>query len=96
LIPARLRWFVAGLATGALTSIYGLFRLRRARRRVVDPDQLVDSVGGAMKTLGRGARDAWDESREAVAEAEAELRDTYIERRPHLRVSGDGGPRGDR
>jgi hypothetical protein len=96
MIPARLQWFVAGLATGALTSIYGLFRLRRARRAVVDPDLLVDSVGGAMKTLGRGARDAWDESREATAEAEAELRDAYLARRPHLRVSGDGGARGDR
>jgi hypothetical protein len=81
----RLRWFAAGLAAGALTSIYGLFRLRRARRRVVDPDQLVDTVGGAMKTVGRGVRDAWDESREAVTEAEAELRDTYLGGRPHLR-----------
>ena len=82
---SRLRWFAAGLAAGALSSIYGLFRLRQARRRVVDPDQLVDTVGGAMKTVGRGARDAWDESREAVAEAEAELRQEYVARRPHLR-----------
>jgi hypothetical protein len=30
-------------------------------------------------------RDAWDESREAVSEAEDELRTAYVERRPHLR-----------
>jgi hypothetical protein len=82
---SRLRWFVAGLAAGALGSVYSLFRLRRARHRVVDPDQLVDSVGGAMKTAGRGMRDAWDESREAIGEAERELRAAYVDRRPHLR-----------
>jgi hypothetical protein len=82
---ARLRWFGAGLAAGALGSLYSLFRLRRARRAVIDPDQLVDSVGGAMKTVGRGVRDAWDESREAIGEAEDELRAAYVDRRPHLR-----------
>jgi hypothetical protein len=82
---ARVRWFVLGLVAGALGSVYGLFRLRRAQRQVVDPDLLVDSVGGAMKTVGRSMRDAWDESREAVSEAEDELRTAYVERRPHLR-----------
>jgi hypothetical protein len=82
---ARLQWFLAGAAAGALASLYGLFRLRQVRRAVVDPDQLVDTVGGAMKTVGRGVRDAWDESREAMAEAEAELREDYVTRRPHLR-----------
>lgn len=96
MIPARLRWFAVGLVTGSLGSVYGLFRLRRARRQVVDPEQLVDSVGGAVRTIGRGARDAWDESREAVAEAEAELRRSYVERRPHLRLSDDGGVHSDR
>ena len=81
----RLRWFGAGILAGALGSLYGLFRMRQAQRRVVDPDQLVDAVGGAVKTVGRGVRDAWDESREATAEAEAELRDAYLGRRPHLR-----------
>ena len=81
----RLQWFAAGLVAGALGSIYGLFRMRQARRKVVDPDQLVDTVGGAMKSVGRGARDVWDESREAVGEAEAELRESYLARRPHLR-----------
>jgi hypothetical protein len=38
-----------------------------------------------MKTVGRGMRDAWDESREAVGETEAELRAGYLRRRPHLR-----------
>jgi hypothetical protein len=81
----RLRWFAAGLVAGALGSVYGLFQLRRARRQVVDPDQLVDTVGGAVRTVGRGLRDAWDESREAVTEAEAELRAGYVDGRPHLR-----------
>jgi hypothetical protein len=82
---ARLRWFVVGVVAGALGAVYGLFRLRQARNRVVDPDQIVDVVGGAMKTVGRTVRDAWDESREAITEAEGELRDTYVDKRPHLR-----------
>jgi hypothetical protein len=81
----RLRWFAAGLLAGALGAVYALFRVRQARSRVVDPDQLVDVVGGAMKTVGRSVRDAWDESREAIVEAEGELRDGYVEKRPHLR-----------
>ena len=82
---SRLRWFVLGVAAGALSAIYGLFRLRQARQAVIDPDQLVDVVGGAMKTVGRTVRDAWDESREAITEAEDELRDSYVDKRPHLR-----------
>jgi hypothetical protein len=81
----RIRWFIAGLVAGALGSVYSLFRLRQARRQVVDPDQLVDTVGGAMKTVGRSVRDAWDESREAMTEAETQLRATYVDNRPHLR-----------
>ena len=82
---ARMRWFLAGLLAGALGSVYGLFRMRQARRAVVDPDQLVDAVGGAMKTVGRGVRDAWDESREAISEAETEMRASYLDGRPQLR-----------
>jgi hypothetical protein len=81
----RVRWFVAGVVVGALGAVYGLFRLRQARARVVDPDQVVDVVGGAMKTVGRSVRDAWDESREAIGEAEDELRGAYLDTRPHLR-----------
>jgi transposase len=81
----RLQWFAAGLVAGALGSLYGLFRMRQARRRVVDPEQLVETVGAAVTSLGRGVRDAWDESRDAVAETEAELRADYLRRRPHLR-----------
>jgi hypothetical protein len=85
----RIRWFLIGVVTGALGAVYGLFRLRRARRRVIDPDDLVDTVGGAMRTVGRSMRDAWDESREAIVEAEDELRQDYLDRRPNLRdVSG--------
>jgi hypothetical protein len=82
---SRMRWFVAGVVTGALGAVYGLYRLRQARHRVVDPDQIVDVVGGAMKSVGRTVRDAWDESREAITEAEGELRETYVDRRPRLR-----------
>ncbi len=81
----RLRWFLAGVLLGALSAVYGLFRLRQARHKVVDPDQIVDVVGGAMKTVGRSVRDAWDESREAIGEAEGELRESYVDKRPHLR-----------
>ena len=81
----RLRWFVLGILTGALGAIYGLFRLRQARTKIVDPDKLVDTVGGVMKTVGSSVRDVWDESREAITEAEDELRVSYTERRPHLR-----------
>jgi hypothetical protein len=85
----RLRWFVVGIVAGALGAVYGLFRLRHSRQRLADPDQLVDTVGGAMKSVGRTVRDAWDESRDAMSEAEDELRTTYTERRPHLRDVGD-------
>ena len=81
----RIRWFVLGVITGALGAVYGLFRLRQARTKIVDPEQLVDTVGSAMKTVGRSVRDAWDESREAITEAEDELRVTYVDKRPHLR-----------
>lgn len=86
---SRLRWFAVGLAAGALGAVYGLFRLRHSRQRLADPDQLVDTVGGAMKTVGRTVREAWDESREAMSEAEDELRTSYTERRPRLRDVDD-------
>lgn len=86
----RLRWFAVGLLAGALGAVYGLFRLRHSRQRLADPDQLVETVGGAMKTVGRTVRDAWDESREAMSEAEDELRTSYTDRRPRLRDLGDG------
>jgi len=82
---SRLRWFVAGVVVGALGAVYGLFRLRQTQQHVVDPDKVVDTVGGALKTVGRSVRDAWDESREAIDEAEAELRDDYLARKPRLR-----------
>jgi len=89
-VLTRLRWFVVGLLAGALGAVYGLFRLRHSRQRLADPDQLVETVGGAMKTVGRTVRDAWDESREAMSEAEDELRTSYTDRRPRLRDLGDG------
>ena len=85
----RLRWFVVGVVVGALGTVYGLFRLRHSRRRIADPDQLVDTVGGAMKSVGRTVRDAWDESRDAMTEAEDELRTSYTDRRPRLRDVAD-------
>lgn len=81
----RIRWFVLGVVAGALGAVYGLFRLRHSRQRFADPDQLVDTVGGAMKSVGRTVRDAWDESRDAMTEAEDQLRTSYTERRPRLR-----------
>jgi len=81
----RIQWFAAGAVAGSLGTVYGLYRLRQTQQRIVDPDQLVDSVGGAIKTVSRSVRDAWDESREAIDEAERELRDDYFDRRPRLR-----------
>lgn len=81
----RLRWFGLGVATGALGSVYALFRLRQTRNRAVDPDQLVDAVGSTLRAVGRTARAAWDESREAMGEAETELTSDYIGQRPRLR-----------
>jgi hypothetical protein len=83
-VITRLRWFVVGVVAGALGAVYGLFRLRQSRQRFADPDQVVDAVGGAMRTVGRTVRDAWDESRDAMTQAETELRDSYVERRPRL------------
>ncbi len=80
----RLRWFAVGVVVGALGSVYGLFRLRQTRNRFVDPDQLVDTVGSTLRSVGGTVRDAWDESREAMGEAEDELRRDYVGRRPRL------------
>ncbi len=85
----RLRWFVAGVVTGALGAVYGLYRLRTAHRRVVEPDQLIDAVGHGVRSAGRSVRHAWDESREAIDEAEVELRRSYVDKRPPLRDVND-------
>lgn len=81
----RLRWFAAGLLTGALGAVWGLYRLRQTRERLTSADQVVDTIGGAVQTVGATVREAWDESREAIREAEQELRDGYVTGRPHLR-----------
>jgi hypothetical protein len=86
---SRLRWFLAGVVTGALGAVYGLYRLRTARRRVVEPDQLIDTVGGGLRSAGRSVRHAWDESREAIDEAEHEMRRSYVDKRPPLRDVND-------
>lgn len=94
----RIRWFALGAIFGSLTTVYGLFRLRRSRQRYTSPEQVVDSVGSALHNVGTTVRDAWDESKDAIREAEAELRDDYVGKRPRLRLrvaqAGVAGGRG--
>ena len=81
----RVRWFGLGVVAGGFATMYGLFQLRQVRGRAIDPEQLVDVVGSTLRTMGRGARHAWDESQEAITQAEDELRASYLDRRPRLR-----------
>ncbi|MFN8037910.1 MAG: hypothetical protein U0Q07_01750 [Acidimicrobiales bacterium] len=72
MIPKRLFWFAAGVATGAVGAAYGYVRVREARG-AVSPDRVADTVVGAARTVGGGVRDAVVAGREAMHEAEARI-----------------------
>ena len=82
----RIRWFALGAICGSLTTVYTLFRLRRSKQKYTSPEQVVDTVGSAIQHVGTAVRDAWGESKDAIREAEAELRDDYVGKRPRLRL----------
>lgn len=69
----RVFWFSTGVATGFGGALYGYVRLRREAGR-----WQADRLAGTLADVARGgfgaARDLLDDAREAVHEAEAELR----------------------
>lgn len=69
----RAFWFSTGVATGFGGALYGYARLRREAGR-----WQADRFAGTLADVARGgfgaARDLLDDAREAVHEAEAELR----------------------
>lgn len=69
----RAFWFSTGVATGFGGALYGYARLRREAGR-----WQADRLAGTLADVARGgfgaARDLLDDAREAVHEAEAELR----------------------
>ena len=99
----RTRWFTVGVVTGVGTAAYGFVRLRESQSRLA-PDRVAETVVGAARTVGNGARRAGGAAagsvrtslREAVAEgreamADAEQRITAdLDRPPPRRFSGLG------
>jgi hypothetical protein len=69
LVPKRLFWFTAGVATGALGAAYGYARLREARG-ALEADQLADTAARVARRLGGTVRQAVGEGIEAMREAE--------------------------
>ena len=69
----RLFWLCVGLAIGFGTSFW-LFRLVRDTVARYTPEQIADNVGEVLRRVGTEVRSAVAEGREAMHEAEAELR----------------------
>jgi hypothetical protein len=83
----RARWFSVGVVVGAGSAMYGFVRLRETSGRLA-PDRVAETMVGTARTVGRGARrtggqlagtvglawrDAVAESRDAIAEGEAQI-----------------------
>ena len=75
----RVVWFGLGAVTGAAGTVYGYVRAREAAR--VRPDEVADALVGAARAVGGGLRELVDDSREAIREAEDELRGSLAARR---------------
>ncbi len=100
----RTRWFTVGVVTGVGTAAYGFVRLRESQSRLA-PDRVAETVVGAARTVGHGARRAGGAAagsvrtslREAVAEgreamADAELRIAAdLDRPPRPAILRSGG-----
>ncbi len=69
----RLFWLIVGMAIGFSTSFW-IFRLVRDTMSRYAPEQVAENLASAARRLGDDLRDAVVEGRQAMREAEAELR----------------------
>ncbi len=75
----RLFWLTVGMAIGFGTSFW-IFRLVRDTLTRYAPEQVAENLASAARRLGDDLSDALAEGRQAMREAEAELRASH--RRP--------------
>jgi hypothetical protein len=76
-IPKRVFWFATGAASGFAGAVYAYARVREVQGRFA-ADRLADTVSGAMVGTARSVRstvkEAVTEGRDAMREAETEIR----------------------
>jgi hypothetical protein len=76
-IPKRLFWFAAGVASGFGGAVYAYARVREVQGRFA-ADRLADTVSRSLVGIGRSVRttvrDALAEGRDAMRQAEDEIR----------------------
>ncbi len=73
----RLFWLTVGMAIGFGTSFW-IFRLVRDTLERYAPEQVAENLASAARRLGDDVRDAVAEGRQAMREAEAELRASHL------------------
>ncbi len=69
----RLFWLMVGIAIGFGTSFW-MYRLVRDTMERYAPEQVAENLASAARRMGDDLRDAVAEGRQAMREAEAELR----------------------
>lgn len=82
MIPKRVFWFAAGAASGFGGAVYAYARVREVRGRFAADrlaDTVSDAVVGTARSVRATVRDAVGEGRDAMREAEEEIR-TRVER----------------
>jgi len=72
----RLFWLTVGMAIGFGTSFWIIRTVRDTLSRYA-PEQVADNLGSAARQLFEDARGAVAEGREAMRQAEAELRASH-------------------
>lgn len=76
----RLFWLTMGLAVGFGTSLW-LSRMVRETMARYAPERIGDDMAGALRALRTDVRTALAEGRQAMRQAEADLRDDIGARR---------------
>jgi hypothetical protein len=82
MIPKRVFWFAAGAASGFGGAVYAYARVREVRGRFAADrlaDTVSDAVVGTARSLRTTVREAVAEGRDAMYEAETEIR-SQVER----------------
>ncbi len=74
MIPKRVFWFAAGTATGLVASVWSYSRVREVRGRY-EADQVADTLVAMGRLVGTSVREAVNEGRAAMADAERRIGD---------------------